>query len=276
MNPLISIILPTYNGARTINRAIASVLSQIYTHWELIIVNDGSTDETAVIVETFAEKDPRIIFLTNEKNVGIQKTLNRGLAVSKGKYIARIDDDDEWIDTSKLVAQVAFFESNPRCVLVGTDSFVVDERGVILSVNRLPKSDTEIRAAMLSKNCFLHSTILARKSIVEKVGGYSEEPRTRHVEDYDLWLRLGMEGCMANLGMLSTVLIASGDSLTSKNRVTQARHALCMLFRYRKQYPRFLLGFFVSITRFVFFSLLAVIPIPRSLWYSIQRIYRSI
>ncbi len=272
MDPRISIILPTYNGARTISRSIASVLSQTYADWELIIVSDGSADNTAALVDAFSQKDQRILFTMNEKNLGIQKTLNKGIAISKGKYIARIDDDDAWTDPSKLSAQAAFLESNPDYVLVGTDAFVVNEQGDRLSVNIMPKTDDEIRSKLLSKNCFLHSTIFARKSAIEKAGGY----RTFRSEDYDLWLRLGLLGKMANLEMKSTTLIAHGDSLNSKNRVVQAQYALRIMFTYRKHYPHFWSGFFMSIARLTFVSLLKIVPIPTSLWYRIQRFYRSI
>ncbi len=276
MNPLVSIIIPTYNGASTLNRAISSVLAQQYDNWELIIVSDGSTDETSSIVEKFSTADPRIIFITNEHNVGIQKTLNKGVERARGAYIARLDDDDEWRDVLKLSAQVTFLEKNPDYVLVGTDAVVVDEHGHFLSVNIMPKADKAIRSKILSKNCFLHSTILARKSIVKKVGGYSEKKEQLHAEDYDLWLKVGAEGKMANLKMQSTALTAHTKSLTSQNRVMQARHMVSTVVRNRKQYPHFLIGYGISVTRLVFFYLMTIIPIPKSAWYRIQRIYRSV
>ncbi len=276
MNPLVSIILPTYNGAAIISRAISSVLAQEYENWELIIVSDGSTDDTKSVIENFSRTEKRIVFVTNEHNEGIQKTLNNGIRVAKGEYIARIDDDDQWVDPLKLSAQVDFLEQNPEYVLVGTDATVADENGVVLSKNIMPKTDKAIRAKILSKNCFLHSTILVKKSVVDTVGGYSEEKDTRHAEDYDLWLKMGAEGKFANLEMKSTILMTHSNSLTSQNRVSQARHVFHCVIVHRKRYPNFLFGYIVSLTRLVFFYLLNVVPIPKSLWYMIQRIYRSV
>lgn len=276
MNPLISIILPTYNGADTINRSIVSVLAQTYHNWELIIISDGSTDETNAMVEKFSSSDSRIMFVANEHNMGIQKTLNKGIGLARGEYIARIDDDDQWTDPLKLSEQVAFFEKNPDHVLVGTDAMVADENGVTLSVNIMPKTDEEIRSKILSKNCLLHSTILIKKNIIKKVGGYSEKKANLHAEDYDLWLKAGLEGKMANLEIRSAILTAHNKSLTSRNRVMQARHVLEAVLAYRKKYPHFLIGFSISVTRFIFFYFLTILPLPKSVWYKIQRIYRSV
>lgn len=276
MNPLVSIILPTYNGARFITRAIESVLNQTYANWELLIISDGSTDRTKGTVEGFAKNDSRIIFIENEENRGIQKTLNKGIAMAKGEYIARLDDDDEWVDPLKLSAQIGFFQKNPDHVLAGTDAIVVDEKGDTLSVNIMPKSDHDIRSRILSRNCFLHSTIVARKSVLEKAGGYDETKETLHAEDYDLWLRVGLEGKMANLEMKSAKLTAHGNSLTSRNRVMQARHILGVMRKNRKKYPHFLAGYVTAMTRLIFFQIIAILPFPKSAWYAIQRIYRSV
>jgi teichuronic acid biosynthesis glycosyltransferase TuaG len=111
MNPVISIILPTYNGATYISRAIESVAAQSYTDWELLVIGDGSTDTTAGIVAEYIKKDSRIQYVKNDSNLGIQKSLNRGLHLAQGKYIARIDDDDQWIDTEKLTKQLNFYSN---------------------------------------------------------------------------------------------------------------------------------------------------------------------
>lgn len=275
MKPLISIILPTYNGAYSIMRAIRSVLAQEYQNWELIIISDGSIDETRNIVEEFSITDSRIVFIENTHNKGIQKTLNEGLRQARGEYIARIDDDDEWVDPLKLSTQIRFLEDHSDYVLVGTDAVVVNEKGVALSVNIMPKTDTAIRSKILSKNCFLHSTIVVRKDTIEKAGGYSEKEECLHAEDYELWLRVGVMGKMANLPIPSTKLTAHSNSLTSRNRVLQARNVLRSSFAHRKEYPHFFAGYSISIARLVFFYLLNIVPFPSSIWYATQRFYRS-
>ncbi|MEJ0001576.1 MAG: glycosyltransferase family A protein [bacterium] len=275
MNPLISIILPTHNGARTIGRAVASVSRQTYPAWELLIVNDGSTDDTWAVIEELSHGDPRIVLISHADNRGIQKSLNQGVSRAKGKYMARIDDDDEWIDPSKLVAQAGYLEEHPDHVLLGTDAVVVDEKGTVLSANTMPKADTAIRAKILSKNCFLHSTVVMRADAVKKSGGYSESAQTLHAEDYELWLRLGGMGKMANLSMHSTALTARTGSLTASHRVAQAKHVLGAVLAHRREYPNFLQGYATGIARLIFFWLLPASPMQTSVWYSIQRWYRS-
>ncbi len=272
MRPLVSIILPSYNGAQFIARAISSVLKQSYAVWELIIISDGSNDETKKIVSSFDDK--RIKFIENSANLGIQKTLNKGISLSNGSYIARIDDDDIWIDLCKLETQVLFLEKHSDYNLLGTDAVVINTEGEKLSINIMPKTDSEIRKKILSKNCFLHSTIMIRKVVIEKTGSYSENKETLHAEDFDLWLRMGLNGKFANLDKVTTHLTARDGSLTSKNRVLQARNILKAMMKYRKKYPNFITGYIMGALRIIFFSALSWLPFKVT--YLIQRIYRSI
>lgn len=258
--PLVSIILPTHNGARFIERAIASVRSQTYTDWELVVVDDGSTDGTAQIVAKLAEEDARIRVVQNENNLGIQKTLNTGLAQATGEYIARIDDDDAWTDHAKLAAQVAYLDSHPDCVLVGTGARVVDEEGRESFRYRFPETDATIRRSMLSKNCFAHASVVFRKDVALRAGGYGEGTEVRHVEDHDLWLRLGTLGSLANLPTASVTLTARPGSLSSKNRHDQFRKALVLAKKYRDSYPGYLSALIRGTLRLWLFSFFAYVP----------------
>jgi glycosyltransferase involved in cell wall biosynthesis len=276
MNPLVSIILPTYNGAAFITGAIEGVLAQTYTNWELLIISDGSTDQTKTIVEDFTKKDPRIFFIENRENSGIQKTLNRGIVLAKGTYVARLDDDDRWTDPEKLSLQIAFFETYPDHVLLGTNATVVSLEGETISKSSMPLTDSAIRSRMLSKNCFLHATVIIRKKALEKIGGYSEDKKFFHVEDYELWLRLGREGAMANLAVYSTTLTAHEKSLTSRNRVLQAANMIKAVQVYRNYYPNFYTGIVVSILRYLGFAVIKSIPLPKRWFYAIQRVYKAV
>jgi glycosyltransferase involved in cell wall biosynthesis len=112
MPPLVSVILPTYNWKdEWISKSIESVLNQTFKDFELIIINDFSTNDVEKVIKRFQKKDSRIVYLTNEENLKITKTLNRWLGVANWKYIARIDDDDIWNDNTKLEKQVNFMES---------------------------------------------------------------------------------------------------------------------------------------------------------------------
>lgn len=117
--PRVSVVMATYNRAHLLPRAIESVLRQTFSDFEFIIIDDGSTDETADVVRYFQNRDRRIVFLQNKKNKGLVASLNRGLAAARGRYIARIDDDDEML-RERLARQVAYFEEHPEATVLAT------------------------------------------------------------------------------------------------------------------------------------------------------------
>jgi len=238
--PLVSIILPTYNGARFIRRAIESVRAQSVTDWELLIVNDGSSDATGSLITEISAIEPRIRILNFRENKGIQKALNEGLLQSKGEYIARIDDDDVWSDAHKLDKQLTFMAENPDCVLVGTGLVVQNENGDELYRFLNPVSDFEIRCRILYRNCFSHSTVLFKKAAALKFNGYDESELARHTEDYDLWLKLGTVGSFANLPEYSVRFTSRPGNISSKNKLSQFRHQLAITGQYRGKYPGYI------------------------------------
>ena len=194
--PLVSIILPAYNGAQWIAKAIESVLAQSFSDFELIIINDGSTDDTEAITLRFAGQDSRIRYIRNERNLGIQRTRNISLEQARCDYMAEIDQDDEWVDKDKVKKQFAFLKAHPDHVLIGTGAIMVDSRGKEIARYLMPKTDQEIRRKLLRKNCFIHSSVMYRKNPVKEIGGYAID---RMSEDHDLWLRLGQNGEVGNL-----------------------------------------------------------------------------
>lgn len=243
---LVSVVMPTYIGEKTIKRAIDSVLNQTYQDFEFIIINDGSQDNTNKIVSDI--NDERIIYLKNDKNLGIQKSLNKGLNLSKGKYIARIDDDDKWSNRNKLKEQVNFLQSNEDYVLVGTNAIVVNERGEeILKTNNTLK-DHDIRKIILGKNFFLHSSVVFRKEVALRVGGYDEGEETLHIEDYDLWLKIGRIGKFANLPIYGLYYVKSKNQISSKNQTKQLKGYLKLIRKYKKYYP----GYYRALLRSCF------------------------
>src|SRR3989344_1967323 len=150
---LVSIILPIYNGAKWIEKAISSVLAQSFADFEFIIIDDGSSDNTEEIVTAFTKHDTRIKYIRNEHNLGVQKTRNIALDISLGEYIAEIDQDDEWIDKNKLKKKIEFLEKHDDYVLVGAGVIVVDEGGSEIARNFMPETDLEIRKKILRANC---------------------------------------------------------------------------------------------------------------------------
>jgi len=194
--PLVSIITPTHNGAKYIRRAIKSVLDQTYQNIEVVIVNDGSTDETAEIIAQFIKEDSRVSTLVNETNIGFVKSLNRAIKATRGKYISRIDDDDFWCDSEKLDKQVAFLEAKPDYVLIGSGMIKIDDNSKEIARYLFPEKDEDIRKSILVDNLLSHGTVLFRKDALEKVGGYSEE--FGFFADMDLSMKLGKMGKFYN------------------------------------------------------------------------------
>lgn len=264
--PKVSIILPTYNGSRFIERAIKSVLKQSYEDFELLIIDDGSTDNTAEVISRFSEEDIRVIYLKNDKNLGIQKSLNKGLREAKGKYIARIDDDDEWIDKDKLKAQVNFLDTHQDHVLVGTGVVVVNEKRQELYRFFNPEKDLEIRNKILGKNCFTHPSVMFRKDAAIKVSGYDESEEVRNREDFDLWLNLGIVGKLANLQIIGVKKMLRSGSITSKNRIKRFKQRIKFIRKYRKCYPNYWRSQLRNYLRLIIYGLLdfSCFPIIKS------------
>jgi glycosyltransferase involved in cell wall biosynthesis len=270
MENLVSIILPIWNGGTRMKDAILSVLGQSYRHWELLIVDDGSTDNTEEVANSMASVDPRIKYIKNETNLGIQKTLNRGLKEAQGEYIARIDDDDIWIDKDKIKAQIEFLSSNKDYVLVGTGFIAVNEKNEEIFKRLNPISDEAVRQKILSGNCFTHSSVVFRKESALKFGGYSESEDTKHIEDYDLWLKLGTVGKLANLSIYAVRLTIWEQSLSSKNKITQFRKSFKIIHKFKDKYPKYI----VSVLYSWFHLFIYIILTKKPFSYFFDKIYK--
>lgn len=229
----VSVVLATHNGARFIERAIRSVLAQTHQTWELIIIDDASTDGTARCVGAFV--DTRIKMVRNDMRQGLTKSLNRGIGLSRSLYIARLDDDDEWTDVHKLARQVAVMDQDSKLGLCGTNALVVDEQGSLLYRWQVPEHDSEIRQTILRANPFVHSSVLIRRSALITVGGYREN--IRFAQDYELWLRLGQRYSFCNLPLLAVTFRIHGQSVSSQNKRAQFISHIKSTTAYRHVYP---------------------------------------
>jgi glycosyltransferase involved in cell wall biosynthesis len=191
MQPLLSIILPAYNCERFLRQTMDSLLSQTYTHFELIIINDGSTDGTDAIIRSYS--DERIAYHQNEGNKGLIYTLNRGIALAKGSFIARMDADDICAP-ARMSTQVAWLESNPGTAVCSSFVAFIDENGHPAGdwpLDRQTASAAAIRQTMPHTNCIAHPSIMARTVLLQQ---YRYAPYQKNIEDYDLWLRLLADG----------------------------------------------------------------------------------
>ncbi|RKY31599.1 MAG: hypothetical protein DRP67_02325 [Candidatus Omnitrophota bacterium] len=192
--PKVSVIMAVYNGEKYLKECIDSILNQTFSDFEFIIINDGSTDKTEEILQDF--KDERIRIVNNKENLGLTKSLNIGLSISKGKYIARIDVDDIALP-QRLEKQVKFLDENQDVGLVGTWFYVIDEEGKIIGKEKYPINDAEIRKVLLKGNPFFSSSVMFRKECIEKAGKFREE--FIRAQDYDLWLRISEKYKVANI-----------------------------------------------------------------------------
>jgi glycosyltransferase involved in cell wall biosynthesis len=190
-NPLISVVCAVYNGEQTLSDSINSVIAQTYRNWELIIVNDGSKDKTLNIVEDFIAKDARIKVVTNQKNLGQTASLNEGVKLSAGEYIARIDADDTFFP-DKLEAQIQFMLAHPEVALCGTNAICSDSDTGIDSEIRFPENNDQILTGLFSHSSIIHVSVLINKEKLLKVGEYNTK---YHVAaDYELWVRFAQMG----------------------------------------------------------------------------------
>lgn len=189
--PTVSVVLPTYDAAPYVEEALQSLVEQRYGDFEVIVVDDGSTDGTLDIVEGFDDDRIRIV---RRSDTGITGALNRGIAEAEGKYIARQDGDDV-SHPDRLRQQVLYLESNPEVGLVGTATEIVDESGRVVDRRQVLERPTVDR--LLSKNRYVHGSVVMRSDVVESVGGYDET--FQYTEDYDLWLRIANEYPVRNI-----------------------------------------------------------------------------
>jgi glycosyltransferase involved in cell wall biosynthesis len=190
-----------YNGETHLREAVESILNQTFYDFELVIVDDGSTDSSWQILSEYSAKDSRIVLIQNEANLGLEKSLNKGLAATKGEYFARQDADDV-SGSNRLQLQVDFLDNHPEVGALGTAVELIDEQGNTIGKNSLPTDRESLQSLLLFNNFMHHSTLMVRSSLMQKLGGYDET--MRYVEDYDLWWRLS---CLSGLTTLPNLLL---------------------------------------------------------------------
>ena len=235
----VSTVIAIYNGEKTLKRAIGSVISQtIFDCVELILIDDGSKDKSKNIARKFAEKySKNIFFFENGRNLGIAKTQNRALKLSHGKYIARLDQDDLWIDSQKLAKQLKMFETNPRLGLVGTWAKVVNKKGPNFELIP-PLSDQRIRSKLLLADMFVTPSLMFKKSVVKKIGNYRED-LIYGTEDFEFWLRIGKVSELANLGEYCLRYYFHPGSYSNQRKIEAIGEHLKIIKSYAKDYPHY-------------------------------------
>jgi glycosyltransferase involved in cell wall biosynthesis len=213
--PEVSIIMAVHNGAEHIHAAVESIFSQSFADFEFIIIDDGSSDSTPAILRSCAERDPRIV-LISQNNMGLTKSLNKGLKLAKGKYIARQDADDVSYPY-RIERQVARMDADSALVLIGGRSDDMHDDG--LKTTWPYHDDRLIQKIVYFKAPFPHSTAMMRADTCRKLGGYDEGFRT--AQDMDLWMRMANTGGISMLDESILLRRVGAGSISVKRRWRQ-------------------------------------------------------
>lgn len=207
-SPLISVVMPVYNGERTVLSSINSILSQTYSNIELIVIDDISTDKTIDILKSI--KDPRVRVLSHPVRSGVGAIRRFGTSYAKGEYVA-IQDADDISFPDRLESQLAYMQEK-SLALCGAWAYMVNPNGERREF-RHPFEPEDVRKRIICTNCFVHSTVMFSRAVYEAVGGYNPSPRLSYVEDYDLWLRIVAKYPAGNLPKFLAEYSAPKDNL---------------------------------------------------------------
>lgn len=262
--PLVSVVMATYNRSPALAQTISNIFEQNYPNFELIVINDGSPDGTSTTLK-FLQQRFSFSVIENVQNLGLQKSLNRGLSAAKGKYIARIDDHDLWIDPQKLQKQVDFLEANPDFGLVGT-AYRINQQ---IFIN--PLTDKAIRQQILLRCPFCHVSVLIRQSILDLAGNYDED--LGYSEDWDLWLKMGIETKFTNLVDVTTEVVepALNDSLSGSYFLQQLPLNRELVKQYLPFYPN---PFKAKIYHDFLYFFFKFVPVDSVLHRWMQRVFK--
>jgi len=229
--PLVSVLMPVRNGGRFLVPALESILAQTGVTFEVIVVEDGSSDESPEILATFAARHANLRVVTGEGR-GISRALNLGLATARGRYIARMDADDIALP-GRLAAQFHYLEQHPRIGVLGTQALGIDEYGVPRGKVRVPAGPQRVRAALEISAALTHPTVMMRRDLVLDAGGY--RPLFDTAEDYDLWLRLTALTEIDNLKTAFLLYRTHAGQQTARKAFRQARVSALALVANRQR-----------------------------------------
>lgn len=216
---LISVVMPVYNGERYLASAIDSILAQTYSNFEFIIINDGSTDSTPIMLAEYVERDSRIKLLHQGQNQGVTKALNWGCKLAQGKYIARMDADD-LCEPERFERQVKFLENHPEVIVVGCWSAYIDEDDTVIGIWKTPTNPRVIQWRQIFSNNLAHPSVMMRRAEVAQVGFYSTE---LPIEDFALWSQLSLIYDLANIPEVLQKRRVWKESITVKSRDIQIK-----------------------------------------------------
>lgn len=220
--PLVSVLLPAFNEASCIVAAVKSIREQTYGNWELIVVDNNSTDDTASLALSTGDARVRVI---SERTSGIVHALNTGLSHARGDLIARQDADD-FSSSRRFEAQVSFLESHPEVAIVGSDAWLSVEGREGSTVLRMPHHNWTITCYKYFRNPFIHTSVMIRKEVIRATGGYRLNCEW---QDYDLWLRVLDEYPGANIAEPLVSRVIRSNSTWRIDQQASIEHDLAVL-----------------------------------------------
>jgi glycosyltransferase involved in cell wall biosynthesis len=214
MTPRVSVLMAVFNGAKYLPEAIDSILGQTFTDFDFLIIDDGSTDRTREIIDSY--QDPKIKLIRNQQNVGLTHSLNKGLDLARGEYIARMDSDDISLP-DRLARQVAYMDVHPEVAVCGTWAKDIDLDGKVIGVRETPIGKD------LEHNYWRPSPIIHPSAMIRRadLNGLRYDEQMRYAQDFDLWLRMRVKHKLANLPEHLLLYRVHRDSITSSRRDEQ-------------------------------------------------------
>jgi glycosyltransferase involved in cell wall biosynthesis len=227
VTPRVSVLIGAFNNATTLGRAIDAILAQTVDELELIVVDDGSTDETAAIAAAATDADSRARILRMPRNVGISRSLNAGLDAARAPFVA-VQDADDYSAPNRLERQLAVLESRPEVAVVGSRMREVDEKGSELRP-RTAFAAGDVRRVLMQFNPVPNTSAAFRRHVVVAAGGY--DPRYRYAMEYDLWLRLAERYAIVALDEVLATRQMSGGNVAARAERAQIAEALVIRWR---------------------------------------------
>lgn len=252
----VSVLMPVYNGEKYLEEAINSILNQTFKDFEFIIVDDCSIDGTWEMLKKYSTLDKRIILRRNKENLRTTKALNVGLALAKGKYVARMDADD-WSYPNRLEKQFKFMEKHPKVGVSGGTIEVCDRDLKVLNLRRYPQSDAAARKTIFIYSPFAHSVTIWRAKILGMIGSYNENIPLS--QDYELYFRMGKVADFANIPDVLLKLRTHDNSSSIVRGKYQEQYALYSRIKAFLEY-----GYDMTTADklYSFFQMLSIVIIP--------------
>ena len=229
--PQVSVVIPVWNGERYLKQAIESILAQDFVDFELLVIDDGSTDRSAEIVSAFAH-DPRVT-LHKQANGGVVAARNAGLRVARAEFVAFLDADDIALP-GRLAKQAAYLRAHPEAAVIGSNITYFSDADGVIRTQKFPFGEAKVAMALETGNPLAQPSVMLRKSLAIDAGGYREAFRFG-AEDYDLWLRLAEKHPLDNLPEVLTLYRIHDDSLTHRRRHEQTFAALAAACAHRRR-----------------------------------------